>query len=177
MNSAVVVIDMLNHYDHEDGDRLMDSVREALPAMCELLARAREEKVPVVYINDNHGDWSACRPELVERALQGRAPELVEPIAPPADVGFIVKARHSIFYQTQLEYLLRREKIERIVLVGQVTEQCVLYSALDAYVRHFAVAVPCDAVAFIYEDLADAALRMMERNMSADVGAAAECAL
>jgi len=50
-----------------------------------------------------------------------------------------------------------------------VTEQCILYSALDAYIRHFDVRVPPDAVAHIYEDLADAALRMMERNMSADL--------
>jgi nicotinamidase-related amidase len=55
------------------------------------------------------------------------------------------------------------------VLTGQVTEQCILYSALDAYIRHFDVAVPSDAVACIHSDLADAALTMMERNMSADV--------
>jgi nicotinamidase-related amidase len=177
MNSAVVVVDMLNPYEHEDAEQLMASVREALPAMLKLVARARAQGIPVVYVNDNHGDWSACRPELVQRALQGRAPELVEPIAPPADVGFVVKARHSIFYETQLEYLLRQEEIERIVLVGQVTEQCILYSALDAYVRHFAVAVPPDAVAAIHENLADAAVRMMERNMRADIAAAAECAL
>jgi nicotinamidase-related amidase len=177
MRSAVLIVDMLNHYDHEDAGDLMPSVREALPAICELVARARAADVPVVYVNDNHGDWSACRPELVERALRGRAPELVEPIAPPPDVGFVVKARHSIFYETQLEYLLRQEEVERIVLAGQVTEQCILYSALDAYVRHFAVAVPRDAVAHIHEDLAGAALRMMERNMSADVAAAADCAL
>jgi nicotinamidase-related amidase len=145
--------------------------------MRELLERAREHDVPIVYVNDNHGDWSACRPELVERALRGRAPELVEPIAPPPDVGFVVKARHSIFYQTQLEYLLRQEEIERIVLVGQVTEQCVLYSALDAYVRHFAVAVPRDAVAHINADFGDAALQMMKRNMRADVCKAAACDL
>jgi nicotinamidase-related amidase len=177
MTSAVLVIDMLNPYEHEDGDRLIASVRDVLPAMRELLRRAREQDVPIVYVNDNHGDWSACRPELVERALRGRAPELVEPIAPPPDVGFVVKARHSIFYQTQLEYLLRQEEIERVVLVGQVTEQCILYSALDAYVRHFAVAVPRDAVAHIQPDLADAALQMMGRNMRADVCKAAECTL
>ncbi len=177
MGSAVIVVDMLNPYEHEDADRLMDSVRDALPAMRAIVARAREEDVPVVYVNDNHGDWSACRPELVKRATDGRAPELVEPIAPPPDVGFVVKARHSIFYQTQLEYLLRQEEVARIVLVGQVTEQCILYSALDAYVRHFEVAVPRDAVAHIHEDLADAALRMMQRNMRADVENAAECAL
>jgi nicotinamidase-related amidase len=177
MRSAVVVVDMLNHYDHEDADRLMPSVRTALPAMRELLARAQAQDVPIVYVNDNHGDWSACRPDLVERALKGRAPELVEAIAPPPDVGFVVKARHSIFYQTQLEYLLRQAELDRIVLVGQVTEQCILYSALDAYVRHFEVAIPRDAVAHIHEDLAAAALRMMERNMSADIAAAADCAL
>jgi len=175
--TALLVVDMLNPYDHEDADRLVASVRDALPALHELLARARAEGVPIVYVNDNHGDWSACRPQLVEHARQGRAPDLVEPIAPPPDVGFVVKARHSIFYQTQLEYLLRRHEIERIVLIGQVTEQCILYSALDAYVRHFAVAVPRDAVAHIYEDLADAALQMMERNMRADLCEAAACSL
>jgi nicotinamidase-related amidase len=82
---------------------------------------------------------------------------------------FVVKARHSIFYQTPLEYLLDAEGVDRVVLTGQVTEQCILYSALDAYIRHLEVRVPNDAVAHIYQDLADAALTMMERNMSADL--------
>jgi nicotinamidase-related amidase len=178
MRSAVVVVDMLNPYEHEDSERLMASVRAALPAMRRVVARAREdEDVLLVWVNDNYGEWSACRPELVQRALDGRAPELVEPIIPPDDVGFVVKARHSIFYETQMEYLLRRQDVDRIVLVGQVTEQCILYSALDAYVRHIEVAVPRDAVAAIHDDLADAALRMMERNMRADVADADSCDL
>jgi nicotinamidase-related amidase len=56
-----------------------------------------------------------------------------------------------------------------VILIGQVTEQCVLYSALDAYIRHFELRVPRDAVAHIYPDLAEAALKMMERNMKADL--------
>jgi nicotinamidase-related amidase len=57
--------------------------------------------------------------------------------------------------------------IDHLVLCGQVTEQCILYSALDAHVRHFDVTIPTDAVAAIYDHLADAALEMMERNLSA----------
>src|SRR4029079_18305749 len=76
---------------------------------------------------------------------------------------------HSIFYETQLEYLLRQEDVGKILLTGQVTEQCILYSALDAYVRHFEVSVAVDAVAHIHEDLAQAALRMMELNMQAEL--------
>jgi nicotinamidase-related amidase len=177
MKSALIVVDMLNTYDHEDADVLTASVREALPAIRGLVDRARREDVPIVYVNDNYGDWSAGRPELVKRALEGAAPELIEPIAPPDDVAFVVKARHSIFYETQLEYLLREQGIERIVLTGQVTEQCILYSALDGYVRHFAVGVPRDAVAAIQEDLAEVALQMMERNMDADVSDSGECEL
>jgi hypothetical protein len=56
-----------------------------------------------------------------------------------------------------------------------VTEQCILYSALDAYVRHIPIAVPRDAVAHIHEHLADAAIEMMERNMDADVALADDC--
>jgi nicotinamidase-related amidase len=74
-----------------------------------------------------------------------------------------------VFYETQLDYLLRQSEIRQVVLTGQVTEQCILYSALDAYVRHYEVVIARDAVAEIHGDLADAALRMMERNMRATV--------
>ena len=119
---------------------------------------------------------SRAAQEIVEHGARGRAtPELVEPIAPGDDVDFVVKARHSIFYETPLEYLLRQGDIERLILVGQVTEQCILYSALDAYIRHFEVHVPPDAVAHIHADLAEAALKMMERNMDADLTPAGSC--
>jgi nicotinamidase-related amidase len=167
--SALIVTDMLNTYEHEDAEPLMESVRERLPAITELVSRARDSDVLTIYVNDNHGDWSAARAELSERAMAGKAPDLVEPILPDADLPFVVKARHSIFYETQLEYLLRQEEIGRIFLTGQVTEQCILYSALDAYVRHFDVGVVVDAVAHIHEDLAEAALKMMERNMRAEL--------
>ena len=155
--SALIVIDMINGYDHPDADPLTESVREALPAIEELLA----DSDLTIYVNDNFGYWRSNRDDLVRQALDGRYPDLVEPIKPDDDALFVVKARHSIFYQTPLEYLLGQEGVDRVVLTGQVTEQCILYSALDAYIRHFDVRVPRNAVAHIHEDLADAALKMM----------------
>jgi nicotinamidase-related amidase len=166
---ALVIADMLNRYEHEDAEPLMESVRAALPGICELITRAREREVLIVYVNDNHGDWSAARAELIEWAMAGADPSLVEPIVPGDDLPFVVKARHSAFYQTQLDYLLRQNDVDQLVLAGQVTEQCVLYSALDAYVRHYEVVVARDAVAHIHSDLADAALRMMQTNMRAAI--------
>jgi len=174
MPAALIIVDMLNTYEHEDAEPLKKSVREVLGPMTELLEKARAEDFPVIYVNDCFSDWSAGRPEIAEKALSGAAPELVEPIIPPRGTPFVVKARHSAFYQTQLEYLLRQEEIERIIMAGQVTEQCVLYSALDAYVRHFELAVARDCVAHINPGFANAALEMMERNMRAHVGDGAE---
>jgi nicotinamidase-related amidase len=175
-DTALVVVDMLNTYEHEDADKLTASVREVLPNIVDLVERATDDgEVEVVYVNDLYGQWNAGRSELLERVVRGRYRELIEPIAPAEDAIFIVKARHSIFYETPLEYMLRQQGIGKLVLAGQVTEQCILYSALDAYIRHMEVVVPHDAVAHIHADLADAALRMMQINMRADVVPAAEC--
>jgi nicotinamidase-related amidase len=172
--TALIVIDMLNAYDHDDAERLTRSVEEVLPNIRSLIERARAEDVPVVYVNDNFGSWTSDSGNVVQTALDGRYRHVVEPIAPAEDDMFVVKARHSAFFQTPLEYLLSQEDVDRIVLTGQVTEQCILYSALDAYIRHLQVVVPRDAVACIHEDLASAALQMMERNMDAEVVTAAD---
>jgi nicotinamidase-related amidase len=170
----LLVVDMLNSYDHPDGEPLRESAREVVPVLGDLLQTAREYELPVIWINDNHDDWTAGRHGLTESALEGAGHELIDPIAPPDDAPFVIKARHSIFYGTQMEYMLREHDLNRIILTGQVTEQCILYSALDAYVRHFEVAIVKDAVAHIDSEFADAALRMMERNMRAEIHTAAE---
>jgi nicotinamidase-related amidase len=167
--TALIVIDMINTYDHKDADLLIPSVSEVVPVLTGLLRRAREREVPVVYVNDNFGEWRSHHGELLEHALAGPHADLVEPLRPDENSLFVVKARHSIFFETPLGYLLQQQGIEQVVLCGQVTEQCVLYSALDAHIRHLDVTVPRDAVAHIHEDLAQAALRMMERNMDARV--------
>jgi nicotinamidase-related amidase len=169
MTSALIVIDMLNRYEHDDAEQLLESVRATVPALVRLLEKARQTNVLTVYVNDNHGDWTAGRARLSQWALEGADPSVIEPILPPDDTPFLIKARHSAFYQTQLEYLLRQQNIDRLVFCGQVTEQCILYSALDAYVRHFKVVIARDAVAHIHADLAQAALRMMQRNMRAEL--------
>ena len=167
--TALIVIDMLNAYEHPDAEILTQSVERVLPAMAGLIERAADEAPLTIYVNDNFGEWTSNRDDLLKTALSGQFRRLVEPIAPRDDTLFVVKARHSIFYQTPLEFLLGEEKVDRVVLTGQVTEQCILYSALDAYIRKFEVAVPRDAVAHIHDDLADAALRMMEVNMAAEI--------
>jgi nicotinamidase-related amidase len=174
--TALVVIDMLNPYEHRDAEKLVRQVAAIIEPLAKLVARARaRDDVELVYVNDNYGDFAGDRHGIEAGALGGRRPDLVEPILPPPECAFLAKVRHSAFFGTSLEYLLSRAQVETVVLAGQVTEQCVLYSALDAHVRHYALAVPPDCVAAIHEDLGQAALRMMERNMSARLTPSADC--
>ena len=175
--SALVVVDMINPYDFPDADAVAANAADAVANIRRLLDSCRAEGVQVIYVNDNYGDWNSSSEELYRHAMEGRHPELVEPLVPREGEAFVIKARHSIFYGTPLEYLLATQELGRVVLTGQVTEQCILYSALDAYVRNFRVAVVRDAVAHIDEDLAKASLQMMERNMSADIERTADANL
>jgi nicotinamidase-related amidase len=172
--TALVVVDMLNTYQHDDAQQLTKSVETIVNPLSDLIARAEDADVEIVYVNDNYGDWKSSQEDLENQAMEGARRDLVEPLLPPDSADFVVKARHTIFYMTPLEYLLGQKEVDRLILTGQVTEQCILYSALDAYVRHFEVAVPRDGVAHIHENLAGAAFEMMERNMGAEITSCSE---
>ncbi len=173
--TAVLVVDMLNAYDHPDADKLIPNVVPIIKPISDLVARTHaSEDDKVIYVNDNYGDFTADHRALVTATLGWRRPDLVDPITRPPNCTMTTKVRHSAFYSTALGYLLGRLKTQRLVITGQVTEQCILYTALDACVRHFEVVVPPDAVAHIDADLSEAAMRMMSQNMAAQLLPAAE---
>jgi nicotinamidase-related amidase len=172
----VLVVDMLNSYRHKDAEKLVPSVAEVVEPIAGLINRTKKrDDVDLIYVNDNYGDFTASRDDLVRQALEGERPDLVKPIVPDDDIRFLQKVRHSAFYATSLAYLLTQLGTKRLILTGQVTEQCILYTALDAYVRHFEMSVPRDGVAHIDADLGKAALRMMAENMRAEIVSADEC--
>jgi nicotinamidase-related amidase len=173
---AVLVIDMMNTYRHEDAELLTPNVTDIVDPLAGLVSRARErDDVDIIYVNDNYGDFTADFDDIVAAALDGERPDLVSPIAPHEDCLHVLKVRHSGFYASSLSYLLSRLDTKQLILTGQVTEQCILYTALDAYVRHFDVIVPPDAVAHIDAELGDAALTMMHKNMHAEIVPAEKC--
>src|SRR5215208_5839885 len=173
---AVLVIDMLNTYEHEDAEALVPNVADVIDPLTGLIATARDrDDVDLIYVNDNYGNFTADFDDIVDAALHGERPDLVEPIAPDENCLRLLKVRHSAFYASSLDYLLRRLEARRLILTGQVTEQCILYTALDAYVRHFEIVVPSDAVAHIDPELSDAALTMMHKNMHAEIMPAEKC--
>lgn len=159
---ALLVVDVLNDFEHEDGDDLLSSVRERSDAMLALLSQARDAGIPVVYVNDAAGQWDGD-----VRTLVARAHDAVRPLAPRPGEAVLLKHRYSGFDHTPLELLLAELHVERLVLSGSATEGCVVQTAIDARERRFKVTIVADACATTDPHLEEIALRY-----AAEVGGA-----
>jgi nicotinamidase-related amidase len=162
VRDALLFVDVVNDFEHEDGNRLLESFRERHAGFVAALERARSEGLTIVYANDTYGDWRGDGPALVRRALEGRGGELVDAIAPREDECFVVKPRYSAFDHTPLALILREREIERLLLGGMSTEGCVAQTTIDARELGFKVSVLADACATVDERVEQVALDYLE---------------
>jgi nicotinamidase-related amidase len=162
VNDALLLVDLVNDFEHEDGERLLESFRARHEGMVRALGRARADGVPVVYANDNFGVWDGDAGRLVRSALDGRAGELVVAIAPQEGDRFVVKPRYSAFDHTPLVLILRELGVERLLLAGASTEGCVAQTAIDARELGFKVSLLADACASVDEGIERVALDYLE---------------
>jgi nicotinamidase-related amidase len=170
LKDALLLVDVIQNFRHEGAERLLESFRERHPALVTAIERARRDQIPIVYANDNHGVWDGDAASLVRRAVEdGRAPELVEAIAPGDGDRFVVKPRYSAFDHTPLELVLRELGVERVLLAGAATEMCVVQSAIDAKEEGFKVTILADACATNDERMERLALEYAERIVGAFV--------
>lgn len=175
MRDALVLVDVLQRFEHEDGEALLASYRERVGGMTELLDRARRADTPVVYVNDVDGRWDGDGPGLVRRAVEdGRGGELVADVAPVEGDRLVLKPRYSIFDHTPLVILLRELEVERLLLAGAATEMCVVQSAIDARELGFKVTIVADACATTDEELERLTFEYAERVIGARVELVAE---
>lgn len=162
MKDALLLVDLLNDFEHEDGERLLESFRARHEGMVRALGRARGSDVPVVYANDNYGVWDGDRGRLVRQALEGRGGDLLKALVPGEDDRFVVKPRYSAFDKTPLELILRELETERLLLAGASTEGCVAQTAIDARELGFKVTVLADACATVDDRVEQVALDYLE---------------
>ena len=80
----------------------------------------------------------------------------------------MLKPKHSGFYATPLELLLRYLKVGQVIVTGIAGDNCVLFTAADAYMRDFVVVVPSDCTLSLDADRNRSALEHMRVTLKAD---------
>jgi nicotinamidase-related amidase len=161
---ALLIVDMISDFAFPGGDRLVGGALRIARRIAQLKSRATRAGIPTIYVNDNAGNWNSDRQELVERCLglDSRASEVAREIEPRRDDYFVLKPRHSGFFASPLHTLLTQLGSRRLILTGVTTHQCILFTAVDAYMRDFELIVPRDCVTSIASSHTRQALSLFE---------------
>jgi nicotinamidase-related amidase len=168
---ALLILDMISDFEFEDGGRAFRSALPVARRIARLRERAGSAGVPVVYVNDNAGRWRSDFGALVRRSGRAgaRGAAIVELLEPrPADYC-VLKPKHSGFFATALGTLLEYLGTRRLVMTGVSSNQCVLFTANDAYVRDFELAIPRDCVAGLSAADSRLAFRYFRTVLGADL--------
>jgi len=169
-NAALILIDVVNALDFEGSAGIVRAATAVLPRLRDLSARARAMQVPVIYVNDNFGQWRSDFPRTFEACSTPGKPgrEITLALRPESDDYFVLKPMHSGFFCTPLELLLTQLQVKKLVLTGFATNICVLYTANDARMRGYDLIVPSDCTASNTEDLTHSALEHLRTVLKAE---------
>jgi nicotinamidase-related amidase len=127
---ALLLIDVINDFDFPEGDQLLKHARPMARILLRLKRRAQKAGVPVIYINDNFGRWKSYFRRTVDYcARHGRGRDIVKLLRPEEDDYFVLKPKHSGFFSTTLETLLRYLETQTLILTGIAGNFCVLFTA------------------------------------------------
>ena len=168
--AALLIVDMINDMAFEHAPQMLERARAAAERIVALRDEADRLGAPVVYVNDNYGQWHSERSRLVEHCLRPDAPgrDIVARLTPREADYFVIKPMHSGFYATNLPVLLPRLGASRVILTGVAADICVLFTAADAHMREYEIWTPGDCVAAVSPERTAWALDIMAKTMRAE---------
>ncbi len=169
--TALLLVDVINDMDFEGSEALVRFAEPMARRLRALKDRAREAGIPAIYINDNFGTWRSDFRTLVDHCIHDDVPgrEVARLLEPDEEDYFVLKPKQSAFYGTTLDSLLRDLGITTVILTGIAGDNCVLFSANDAYMRDLELFIPSDCTASNTQQENDHALRLMRKVVKADI--------
>ena len=168
---ALLLIDVINDLEFDGGEALLAHALPMAMHIAALKRRAAQVGIPAIYVNDNFGRWQSDFAKLLAHCLHDgvRGQPLAAQLRPESEDYFVLKPKHSGFYATTLDILLRHLHVTTVILTGLTGDICVLFTANDAYMRDFHLVIPADCVASQDAEENRHALLHMQRVLKADV--------
>jgi nicotinamidase-related amidase len=173
---ALVLIDVINHFQFPDGDKVLTQALPIAAHLAKMKQRCRDAGIPAIYVNDNFGQWRSDANSLIARCLHSSCAgkPFVEQLKPDDEDYFVLKPMHSAFFQTPLEILLRYLGATSLILTGLATNSCIICTAHDANMRGFRLYVPPDCSAARSKREHEQAIKHLKEMTSASVVSSTE---
>jgi nicotinamidase-related amidase len=167
---VLILIDLINDFEFDGADQMFKNTLAIAQPIARLKKNAKAAGIPVIYVNDNFGKWQSDFRKLVDHCLEDnvKGKPIAQLLKPDERDYFVLKPKHSAFYSTSLDLLLRYLKADTVILTGIAGNICVLFTASDAYMRDFHLLVPQDCIASETEADNQYALAYMSKILKAD---------
>ena len=150
--TALLILDMFSDFEFPHGATAALRAQRVAVRIAALKRRARHARIPSIYVNDHHGRWRSDFAAIVrhcERSERGRP--VVQLLKPDPDDYRVLKPKHSGFFSTPLGSILQYLGVRRLVVTGSSAQQCILFTAIDAYVRDYQLCIPTDCLVALNE--------------------------
>lgn len=169
--AALLIIDVINDLEFNSGARMLPQALVMAKKLAALKARVQKASIPVIYVNDNFGKWRSDFSVQVRHCIQPhiRGAPIAELLRPGPNDYFVLKPKHSGFFSTPLDLLLNYLEVKNLILTGIAGNNCVLFTATDAYLRDFDLWIPADCVVSISKQENLLALKQMRQLLHADL--------
>lgn len=173
--SAMLVIDMERGFVDAQSAHCICTAKATVPACSKAMELARAKGIPVFLVNriyrSNGSDVEATRYHSWIQGGRAMAPgsagscsyEMPEGMEPKPGDYTVVKPRWSAFFQTELDLILRRLRIETVILLGTTTPNCVRTTCYDAVSLDYNVIILPECCSSQTEEIQQANLADMVR--------------
>jgi nicotinamidase-related amidase len=170
-NKALLIIDVINHFHFQDGDKLFEQTLPIAQNIAKLKKVAQNDNIPVIYVNDNFKNWQGDFNDLVSLCLEGDklGRKIVQILKPEKGDYHILKPSYSGFYATPLHLLLEHLNVSTLILTGVAGNMCIQFTANDAFMLKYKLHIPSDCIASNTEEANEVALRQMKEILKADI--------
>lgn len=169
--TALLLIDVINDLAFDGSAALVAQAQAMAGPLARLKRRAAAAGVPAIYINDNFGQWRSDFRRTVAHCTSRSSPghRVSRRLRPMARDYFVLKPKHSGFFDTTLDALLEALRIKRVILTGIAGNICVLFTANDAYMREYKIFAPADCIVSNTAADNDHALRQIKTVLKGDI--------
>ena len=169
--TALLLIDVVNDLAFDGSGPLVAQAEAMAAPLAQLKRRATTAGVPTIYINDNFGQWRSDFRRTVAHCTARSSPghRVSRRLRPTAHDYFVLKPKHSGFFDTTLDTLLETLGVRRVILTGIAGNICVLFTANDAYMRDYKIFAPADCIVSNTAADNDHALRQIEIVLKGNV--------
>ena len=140
--SALLVIDPQNDY-FEDGLYPLWNTQEVLQNMLMAMTQAKTKGMPIIIVQ-HVAKTTAGQAPFFNAGTQGVAihPEI---LAAAPDAPIVVKQYADAFEQTDLATVLASLGVERLMLCGMMTQNCVTHTAISKSAEQYQVSILSEA--------------------------------